>query len=264
MELCAKAGFTNFDFGIRSRIGSSFVYADGYRERAREIAEYAKEHGYTFIQSHAPYAYDMYPDMEYYRELTKRTFEVAAILGAKNIVVHGRVPCSKDSDSPCAALNAAYEFYAPFAELAGKLGIGMAVENLFNFGKKHTFTADIEDQMALIDKLNSESVSACWDTGHAHVRYGDEDVDAMKRLGGLISCTHIHDNCVSKDLHLPPFLGDIKWKEVMAAFAEIGYSGALNFELKVAKVPPLAMDDYLKFVYRSGTELCGMLEEAAK
>lgn len=256
MQLCADAGFRCFDFGIRSHIGSSFVYGDDWEKRAFELAENTRNLGCSYIQSHAPYAYGFYNDMEYYRELTERSFRVAAILGAKHIVIHGLLrpdPAAEpDFDED---LRQAYEFYAPFTELAGKLEIGVAVENLFNFGKKHIFTADVEEQIALIEKLNSENVSACWDIGHAYVRYGDDCLAQMKKLGSRISCTHIHDNMQSKDLHLPVFMGDIDWQGFMETLRQIKYSGDINFEIRSLRMPDELVKEFLRFLYSSGKHL---------
>ncbi len=256
MQLCADAGFRCFDFGIRSHIGSSFVYEDDWEKQAFALAESTQKLGCSYIQSHAPYAYSFYNDMEFYRDLTERSFRVAAILGAKQIVIHGLLrpdpTAEPDFDED---LRQAYEFYAPFTELAERLGIGIAVENLFNYGKKHIFTADVEEQLALIEKLGSECVSACWDIGHAHVRHGEDCLEQMKRLGSRISCTHIHDNLQSKDLHLPVFMGDIDWHGFMETLRQIQYSGDINFEIRVLRIPDGLVKEFLHFLYSSGKSL---------
>ncbi len=253
MRLCAEAGFTCFDFGVRSHVGSSFVYDDDWEQKACELAENTAKSGYTYIQSHAPYAFNIYNDVDYYRELTRRSFHVASILGAGYIVIHGMFRPEPDTEPDFEKdIERSYEFYAPFVELAERLGIGVAVENLFNYGKKHIFTADVEEQIALIKRFGSSNVSACWDVGHGHVRYGEEHLEQMKKLGPLLTCTHIHDNMQSKDLHIPVFMGDIDWAEFMKTLRLMDYRGDINFELKPCKLPEELIMPYLEYVYRSG------------
>lgn len=262
MALCGEAGFTEFDFGIRSHIGSSFVYFDGFEEHARAIAEYAGENGYTFVQSHAPYAYAFYGNPDTYRELTHRSFIVASVLGAEYIVIHGLYRPDPDVPEDVEAdLERAYEFYAPMAELADRLNLKIAVENLFNFGRKHTFTADVEEQLALIERLDAPHVGACWDTGHGRVRYGSECVEKMKLLGRHLWCTHVHDNLQGKDLHLPPFMGDLPWTGLMQGLCEMEYAGDLTLELRAGWLPEEMVVPYLSYVYRAGRTLISMKEK---
>ncbi len=262
MRLCGEAGFTCFDFGIRSRVGSSLIYEKDWEARAHALAEQAEKLGYAYMQSHAPYAFHFYNDVDYYREITRRSFYTASILHAKQIVIHGffRPDPTVEADFE-KDLSRSYEFYAPFVELAEKLGLGVAVENLFNFGKKHTFTADVEEQIALIRKFGSPAVSACWDVGHAHVRYGEDHLTQMKKLGSLISCTHIHDNMQTKDLHIPVFLGDIDWQCFMQTLQEIGYQGNINFELKTCRIPDELIGMYLQFIRHAGECLISMTKK---
>ena len=130
-DFCASVGFRQFDFGISSRVGSCFLYGEDWETQAKRLAEFASERGYVIGQSHAPYAYAMYPDRAFYREMTRRSFEIAHILGARYIVIHAELrddPHEEyDHDK---ALQRAYEFYAPFAEQASRLGIGMATNDV--------------------------------------------------------------------------------------------------------------------------------------
>ena len=255
-DFCASVGFLQFDFGISSRVGSCFLYGEDWETQAKRLAEFASERGYVIGQSHAPYAYAMYPDRAFYREMTRRSFEIAHILGAWYIVIHAELrddPHEEyDHDK---ALQRAYEFYAPFAEQASRLGIGMAVENLFDFKRRWNFTATVEEQIEIIDRLNDPCVSACWDVGHGHVMYGEEHLSEMKKLGARLTCTHIHDNMQKRDLHLPPCFGDIRWGDVTAALREMQYRGDFNLELKCSHLPEALMTDYLRLVYNTARRI---------
>lgn len=156
------------------------------------------------------------------------------------------------------SLQTAYEFYAPFVELGKKLGVGVAIENLFEIKNKYIFTAKVEEQLAIIQKFNDESVSDCWDFGHGYVMHGENHLNELQKLGNLLTCTHVSDNTQKKDLHLIPFMGDINWKDVIAYLKEIGYSGNFNFELKLGAVPAPLLDSYLKLIYDTGSYLVAL------
>ena len=112
----------------------------------------------------------------------------------------------------------------------------------------------------LIEKMNASHVSACWDSGHGFVAYGEDFPNQMKKLGKLISCTHIHDNSHQRDLHLPPFMGALDWDDFMKTLREIDYQGDLNFELKRCDMPENLLDQYLNYLYVSGKTLISMFE----
>ncbi|NLK39124.1 MAG: sugar phosphate isomerase/epimerase [Clostridiales bacterium] len=265
VKICRKAGFDTFDFGISSHVGSCFLYGDDWEAQAKKLAGEIAELGVVFDQSHAPYAYHLYKDLEFYREITRRAVEICAILGGKHIIIHADLAQSKpETYNPTDALTVAYEFYAPFVEQARRLGIGIAIENLFDDrSKRSRFTSTVEEQLAIIDKFNDSCVSACWDVGHGHVMYGDKHLNEIKKLGNRISCTHVHDNSQKRDLHLCPYLGVINWKEVVGFLKEINYSGSFTYELKPVAFADSLMDTYLKLLYDTGTSLiCG--EEVAE
>lgn len=262
MTFCAGYGVKTFDFGIRSRPGTCLTYADDWMDRAKKFAENTSALGYRFCQSHAPYSRFLYENIEYYREMTRRSIEIAAILGAPCIVIHPELRDFRTQDyDHGAAFARAKEFYLPFAELASRLGVRLAVENLFDFKRRWNYGATVEEQIEFIEALGgSDTVGACWDFGHAHVMYGDEDSEKLRQLGSRVICTHVHDNSQAKDLHLPPYLGEIDWDRQMKALADTGYRGELNLEIKVAKLPPELKTDYLDFIFRGGKRLTEIFE----
>lgn len=260
VKICKRAGFDTFDFGISSHVGSCFLYEDNWEEKARRLAAEAAALGVVFDQSHAPYAYHLYNDLAFYKEITSRAFEIGAILGVRHVIIHADLAQNRpETYNPADALTAAYEFYAPFVEQARRLELGVAVENLFDDkAKRSRFTATVEEQLAIIDRFNDSCVGACWDVGHGHVMYGDSHLNEIKKLGRRISCTHVHDNSQKRDLHLGPYLGVINWGEVVGLLKEIGYTGTFTYELKPVAFPDFLMERYLKLLYDTGVYLlCG-------
>lgn len=262
VERLSKAGFRYFAFANSYMIGNGILYEEDWERKVTVLAEKTDQLGCAFLQAHAPYTFSEIKPLDYYREMTRRLFEAAKILGVEQVVIHGYFqpdwtkPTTREQD-----LARAYTFYMPFVELADRLGFGIAVENLCNYEDPAMFTARVEDQLELIERLNAPHVSACWDSGHGYVAYGEDYPDQMKKLGKRITCTHIHDNSHQRDLHLPPFMGTIDWKVLMKTLREIGYRGDLNFELKKCLIPEHLLDLYLSFLYRSGQTLVSMFED---
>ena len=61
------------------------------------------------------------------------------------------------------------------------------------------------------------------------------------------------------DLHTIPFFGSIDWNAVMHALYEIGYDGALNYEVAIMKRLPDELKDYAaKLMYETGKYLIGL------
>ena len=46
----------------------------------------------------------------------------------------------------------------------------------------------------------------------------------------------------------------------MQTLADIGYSGELDLEIKIAKLPPELREDYLDFIFRGGKRLTEIFE----
>lgn len=91
--------------------------------------------------------------------------------------------------------------WQPVAKTAEKLGIPLAVENIFE-----------EEPLGLsqlIAGVNSPTFNFCFDTGHFHL-FSSVPMEAwFISLGPYIREVHLHDNCKASDDHLPMGDGDI-------------------------------------------------------
>ena len=259
LHLCRDAGFRFLD------------YTPGYREEGWEktaAAELAllQEAGVQVEQSHAPFnRYGSYGTWEDFQPLFHRSFGAAAAVHARYMVVHAdeyRVDDRYDADEIAAF---AYEYLAPEVEFAKKHGMKVAVENLFedgcgrSVGGKSRYTSRVEEVLAIIEKFHDPDVCCCWDFGHAACAYGyDKMLDALKCAGKYVECTHVHDNYYGKDLHLLPFLGNVKWEEHMRYFGEIGYGGKLSFELVYGGIPDGLLPGFARDAYTVGRHLADL------
>ncbi|MBO7761582.1 MAG: hypothetical protein J6T24_02180, partial [Clostridia bacterium] len=99
---------------------------------------------------------------------------------------------------------------------------------------------------------------------HSNIAFRADAPAVIRRFGSLITCTHLHDNAGVQDSHQMPLTGDIKWRETMAAFGEIGYSGALSVEYAHGRIPEAAAEDFIRLTYRMAAHVAGYIREKEK
>ncbi len=253
-RLCKKGGFSLLD------CSPDYLTDDNWQEKAEALAQAFKEEGITVEQSHAPFnRYDREP-AEIFKEKLSRSFIIASIIGAKRIVIHAdeySVPAGEYvSEDAC---RFAYDYFAPLVELASKLGIGVAVENLFEDGMGGKYrsrcTSTTEEILRILELFNDPIVTCCWDFGHAAVAFKENMLGELKKVGKYVTCTHVHDNYLYDDLHLPLFLGKIDWKSHIEYLREINYPGAFTFECVYGTIPEPSMIDFLKYQHNAAEYL---------
>lgn len=115
----------------------------------------------------------------------------------------------------------------------------------------------VDELFALIQASPEGTASLCWDTASANdsrIRQGR----AIRGLGAFIATTHIADSHYGKrnERHIPG-CGEVDWRDVMQAFAQIGYQGTLCLKTErtfshMSKALALVMAPYL---YRNARDL---------
>lgn len=254
-KLCYDAGFRVLDYTPKTA-------DDGWYDRIADEAREIRAMGFDISQTHAPFnRYTKFPE-EVFHENLRRHFEAAKLLGVQHSVVHGNEYGNFENGyDPKAACDYVYELLAPHIEFAVKNGIGIGVENLGercvdrDESTRKNFTCRAEEVLELIERFNDPLVTCCWDFGHAHVAYGKQMLDELKKIGKLLTCTHIHDNYYDIDLHLPPFMGDVDWKSHMRYLYESGYAGDITFELVYGHIPAEFTKEFLASMYKVGEDL---------
>ena len=144
LKILRKAGFTHLsaDFWQLS-MENRMLTQDNWRELIAQYKEAADQLGIDFPQSHGNTLSGMqWDDPDYTAQATRvwelnyRAIEASALLGAEWMVMH---PTNLPHDplySRKKALDANLSYLAPFIEAAKKAGVGIAVENMVDFGGK--------------------------------------------------------------------------------------------------------------------------------
>ncbi|MBR5109618.1 MAG: sugar phosphate isomerase/epimerase [Clostridia bacterium] len=264
MELCRGAGFRYIDLNFATHVQPGFpMAAPGWERWADAVGETAARLGVSFRQSHS-FVYrtrestDMTIDRARYDERIRRSIRAAARLGVEWLVMHAAdFDADPDYDFD-KARRYNLNYWQPFIDLAAREGVGIAFENLFASGCHRRYCSTAEELIDLAEGFRTPLVGVCWDTGHAAVA-GQNQPAAIRLIGSLLKCTHIHDNhCRPKeDEHLIPYYGSIDWPPILKTLAEIGYAGNFSLEIKQATrpLPEAVCGDMLRFLNALGREM---------
>jgi sugar phosphate isomerase/epimerase len=148
---------------------------------------------------------------------------IASTIPFRYLVLHVGVPAEKAApgdNQPEAARRSVVEI----VEAAAPLQVRVALEVMPNpLSGADALVRTIEDSLDGID------LGVCLDYGHGHLMADVGDV--VETLSGHLWTTHVHDNHGTRDEHLVPYAGSIKWDEAMMATQKIGYDGRLMFEV---------------------------------
>lgn len=238
IETCAKAGYRVLDINFCMAMNpESPLRGPDWEAYVRSIGDLAASFGIRFNQSHLPY-YDVYAkrdtdEAKIMEELIRRSIRGTAMLGARWAVTHPFTVW--DAGQNMAASEAAnLRYYAPHAELARQCGVGIALENDFEYqgGLRRVYCASVYELMALCDAFGDPAhVGICYDFGHANLTGGCHRQN-LNAIGQRLQAVHVQDNHGQTDEHLLPFFGSIDWEQAMLGLAESGYAGDLTFEIQ--------------------------------
>ena len=270
IEILKGAGFDAFDISLFHPVNESDeLYKENFRAYAKELREYADGLGIVCNQAHAPFpssTADRAQDKPIFDSII-HSMEIAAILGAKYIIVHPKQHLPyRENASELKKIN--MEFYKSLIPYCEEFDINVAVENMWQHnpvGKKtivNSTCARVEEFCEYIDEIGSDRIAACLDTGH--VSLCGEDMGVMIRgLGAKrLKALHVHDTDGSRDLHTLPFTSENDFELIMKLLREIGYEGDLTFEADhfYAKFPQDIYPDVASFMQVVGRKLIRMFK----
>ena len=261
IQRCRKAGFTVLDMNLCAlNRRQTTLHLDNWQEQVDEIRNEAERLGCVFSQSHPPYrrgregTFATAEEEAFFRAMSLRALEITAMLGAKWAVIHPVMDVTADINDVDAHVRYNQQMFAREAELATKLGVGLAFENMFD-GDQRRFGSTAEDLIAIQDSFHSDLIGICWDVGHANRMYRDQ-LKPIRKLGSRIKALHIDDNYgTARDMHLLPYEGLIDWSKVMRALHEIGYDHDFAFEHALNPTPHAVMPDQLRYMCALGRHM---------
>ena len=236
LEMLKSAGFDAADLSLFSMEENPRWSAENYREEAKRRGASAAEKGIPTLQSHAPYAFDKNRDFE--KEvfpLIWRSVEIAALAGARAIVVHGihNIPYFGNEEL---LFETNMAFYRRFIPLCEKYGIRVCVENMWRPNPRrkmidHSICSRPEEFNRYVDALQAESgyFHACLDLGHT-VLVGEDPAEMVLGLNSRIAALHIHANNYHDDSHPLPACGKIDVIPTFEALGKIGFRGPFTLE----------------------------------
>ena len=239
IQTCAEAGYRVLDINFCMAMNpDSPLRGDGWADYVRSIGRLAESLGIRFNQSHLPY-YDV--DREkgtekaaLMEELIRRSIIGTAMLGARWAVTHPFTVYGAGGNT-AVSRQANLDYFSPHVALARQHGIGIALENDFEYSgavRQRIYCASAEELAGLCDAFQDpHHVGVCYDFGHANLTGGFHRQN-LRVLGGRIRAVHVQDNHGQADEHLLPFFGSIDWEDAMRGLAESGYRGDLTFEVQ--------------------------------
>lgn len=234
---------------------------DKYGLKAKALhATKGSRRNVNMIDGH--YRKDYTSEWEYNRkagvELIKNRVDLAACLGAREIVLHLYVPHLTIRKQP----EVKARFYAQVKKSLDELypyciekGVRICLENLFDMPSDDV----LEQWDMLLGMYPKEFLGICLDTGHGYMSWGDRLPEIIRKYGDRLFAVHIHDNCGTVDFHLIPGQGQIRWQQLMGALKESAYELPLLMELNSYGDDT---ENFLKEARKAGQELMKLYNEA--
>lgn len=277
IDVLSEADFDAIDFSTYFPEYMDETYDKAFYE---EIKKYAEDKGVYFNQAHGPDTSSFMDEEETkkrYKEIVA-TIKNASYIGAETIIIH---PCQHlyycEEGNPEKLFEINMKFYKSLIPYCEEYGIKVAVENMWQYPGmiSHSTCSRPEEFIRYIDELDSDSIVACLDIGHAML-CNEQPHEFIRKLGGKrLKNLHVHDVEANNDAHTLPFFGIIDWEKVMEALADINYTGDLTYEANCfikqpdrnwgAKPKPVELyKDYAKLMERTGRYLIERFEELKK
>ena len=272
IRLISEAGFDAFDFSLTllNTDPNHIFNTDKYLEEAQKLREYADSIGIVCNQAHAPFhsSYGVPEKDERMFNLIVRSMEIAAVLGAKIIVVHPKQHLEyADNVDELFRLNV--EFYNRLIPYCEKYNIQVATENMWQYNQASGAITDSTCSRAwefnkYIDSLNSKWITGCLDLGHASLVTKDIS-KFIKDMGNKrINALHVHDTNLHNDSHTIPFLESMDYITIAKTLGEIDYKGDFTYEVNyfMANKPVELIPASLKYACEIGRFLINQIERA--
>jgi len=248
LEFHKENGFDAADISI-----TTFdLTADKWIPQIEQAKEAANEVGIRFELCHLPYFYiDPKNNEAAFLAFCKKmhcAIDAAAALGVDFAVLHpSTITLPMKQYTRTEQREFVLRHLSPFAEHAAQAGVSLALENMRippSVTATHRYCQEPDELCEVVDVLG---IGVCWDFGHANT-VGFKQSEALEYIGKRLKVLHVHDNDSIEDEHLPPFLGNINWRDAMHGLALAEFDGLFNYELSCGKVPAALRSAYANYL----------------
>ena len=258
LEYIRSCGFESVDLGMYELLDTGRLAAEGhypnvfdlpleeFLEKFMPLRLAVAETGVVIGQMHAPFPiwFDGREDVNAYNvQAVEKCMALCELLGCPALVVH---PSRRPGRRAEFELN--LENYRGLIPVAIRHpDVIICAENIFTHSGQRILEGRLsnpDDACELIDTLNAEAggrhFGFCLDIGHACLT-GNKIGEFIRQLGDRLTALHIHDNDGLEDLHMVPYSylyrdkrHVIDWEDIVRALGDIGFRGALSFEICTA------------------------------
>ncbi|UCH01523.1 MAG: sugar phosphate isomerase/epimerase, partial [Candidatus Bathyarchaeota archaeon] len=140
--------------------------------------------------------------------------------------------------------------------------VKIALENLPDYEGKGRVASRVVDLIEIIEKVGSQNVGICVDTGHTNITKHQNLAKKLKmsledeimQAGKYLCTLHINDNNGKEDIHLVPGDGNIEWALVIRSLRQVNYKGIFMMEILERE----DSDEQARRSYQKGAELLGI------
>ncbi len=219
-----NAGITKIEFGI-----PYIMYYDDAMKMFKKALKIVKKHKFTINSFHMPfnvYWLDVACQWENDRKdtinLVKKIFKITDKFNPKAYIFH---PGGVDATPETRERFMDY-LVKSMDEIATATKAYVCVENMVG----GCLTNSLEKIKEFADK--SKNAYVVIDTNHF---LNDKPEDAILALGDRVKALHISDYDFVYERHMIPGDGLNDWNKIIGALEKIGYTGAFNYEVSVAK-----------------------------
>lgn len=268
VRICGKAGYKVLDMNFHDcAMFPTPLQEDRWEFWVDEIANEAAKYGIEFSQSHLHfYEFIDADDSERKQkeEIIRRCMAGSSMLGVSWAATHAAT-AFQSARFRQDSLEANKRYFCEKLELADKLNLNIAIENLWdwNIAPKKRYTAQVDELVELVDSLESGRVGICWDFEHASIMEQDQK-EALRLIGTRLKSTHVSDQYGIQADHMIPYLGKSSWETFLPVLKEIGYQGDFVYETHryTQNMPDGLMQGALKFSIEVGEYLIRMIKES--
>ena len=236
---------------------------DAWRQYIERAIVDSNEIGMKIALCHLPFNSAICLDpslLPEFNDSVHKAIDAAAMLGVDYAVVHPNTKTKLISEyNEKEVRESVLTHLFPFVEHANRVGVKVVVENMRFVPQPtpaHRYGQTAEELCDIADTLG---IGICWDFGHANIN-GDVQSQEIQKLGSRLKVLHVNDNLCHGDDHMPPFFGNVDWKDAMHGLALIGFDGYLNYEIASAKIPENMREALGKYAYDAAKELMSYIK----